>query len=165
MNKELALRTFAYLIRHYKTHNATIINKQEIEAIEFILNDNEFLEQQLHDASIQIQELIEKDIWCPSNCEKLEKLQQENKQLKEIIKENTILVKDEYGDYQECNIKPLEMKQKYEKLKDNWNNLKEWLKEYEEGTYGLGSYETGLSDGLRDVIKKMQELEGSDSDD
>lgn len=35
MNKELALRTFAYLIGHYKTHNATIINKQEIEAIEF----------------------------------------------------------------------------------------------------------------------------------
>lgn len=48
-------------------------------------------------------------------------------------------------------------------LKDNWNKLKEWLKEYEEGTYGLGSYETGLSDGLGDVIKKMQELEGSDS--
>ena len=91
--------------------------------------ENQELKKQLHDASIQIQELIEKDIWCPSNCEKLEKLQQENKQ-----------------------------------LKDNWNKLKEWLKEYEEGTYGLGSYETGLSDGLRDVIKKMQELEGSDSD-
>lgn len=88
--------------------------------------ENEELKRQLHDASIQIQELIEKDIWCPSNCEKLEKLQQEN-----------------------------------EKLKDNWNKLKEWLKEYEEGTYGLGSYETGLSDGLGDVIKKMQELEGS----
>lgn len=91
--------------------------------------ENQELKKQLHDASIQIQELIEKDIWCPSNCEKLEKLEQENKQ-----------------------------------LKDNWNKLKEWLKEYEEGTYGLGSYETGLSDGLRDVIKKMQELEGSDSD-
>lgn len=39
--------------------------------------------KQLHDASIQIQELIEKDIWCPSNCEKLEKLQKENKQLKD----------------------------------------------------------------------------------
>lgn len=88
--------------------------------------ENEELKKQSHDASIQIQELIEKDIWCPSNCEKLEKLQRENKQ-----------------------------------LKDNWNKLKEWLKEYEEGTYGLGSYETGLSDGLGDVIKKMQELEGS----
>ena len=131
--------------------------------IAYLTKQVQELEGQLHDASIQIQELIEKDIWCPSNCEKLEKLQQENKQLKEIIKENTILVKDEYGDYQECNIKPLEMKQKYEKLKDNWNKLKEWLKEYEEGTYGLGSYETGLSDGLGDAIKKMQELRGSDS--
>lgn len=46
MNKELALRTFAYLIGHYKTHNETTINKQEIEAIEFILKDNESLEQQ-----------------------------------------------------------------------------------------------------------------------
>lgn len=91
--------------------------------------ENQELKKQLHDASIQIQELIEKDIWCPSNCEKLEKLEQENKQ-----------------------------------LKDNWNKLKEWLKEYEEGTYGLGSYETGLSDGLGDVIKKMQKLEGNYSD-
>lgn len=98
MNKELALRTFAYLIGHYKTHNATIINKQEIEAIEFILNDNEFLEQQLHDASIQIQELIEKDIWCPSNCEKLEKLQQENKKQKEVIDKIMNLIK-QYGKY------------------------------------------------------------------
>lgn len=45
MDKELALRTFGYLIGHYKTHNETTINKQEIEAIEFILKDNEFLEQ------------------------------------------------------------------------------------------------------------------------
>ena len=47
--------------------------------------ENEELKEQLHDASIQIQELIEKDIWCPSNCEKLEELQQENKKYKEVI--------------------------------------------------------------------------------
>lgn len=47
MNKELALRTFAYLIGHYKTHNETTINKQEIEAIEFMLKNNEDLEQQV----------------------------------------------------------------------------------------------------------------------
>ena len=56
-----------------------------------------------------------------------------------------------------------ELQQENKQLKDNWNKLKEWLKEYEEGTYGLGSYETGLSDGLGDVIKQMQELQGSDS--
>ena len=59
MNKELALRTFAYLNRHYKTHNATIINKQEIEAIEFILNDNEFLEQQCKKQKEVIDKAIE----------------------------------------------------------------------------------------------------------
>lgn len=52
-----------------------------------ILKENKELKKQLHDASIQIQELIEKDIWCPSNCEKLEKLQQENKKQKELIDE------------------------------------------------------------------------------
>ena len=46
MNKELALRTFAYLNGHSKTHEETIINSQEIEAMEFILKDNEDLEQQ-----------------------------------------------------------------------------------------------------------------------
>lgn len=56
-----------------------------------------------------------------------------------------------------------ELQQENKQLKDNWNELKEWLKEYEEGTYGLGSYETGLSDGLGDVIKKMQEIQGSDN--
>lgn len=45
MNKELALRTFGYLIGHYKTHDETTINSQEIEAINFILKDNENLEQ------------------------------------------------------------------------------------------------------------------------
>ena len=46
MDKELALRTFGYLIGYYKTHDETIINSQEIEAIDFMLKDNEDLEQQ-----------------------------------------------------------------------------------------------------------------------
>ena len=79
------------------------------------------LEGQLLDASIQIQELTEQDIWCPSNCEKLEKLQQENKQ-----------------------------------LKDNWNKLKEYTQE----KYDNPSW---ASCGARYVLEKMQELQGSDS--
>ena len=65
--------------------------------------ENEELKKQLHDASIQIQELIEKDIWCPSNCEKLEKLQQENKKQKEIIDKIKKIIK-QYGkhDGQKC---------------------------------------------------------------
>ena len=48
------------------------------------------------------------------------------------------------------------------KLQNNWNELKKWVKEYEENSYGLGSYETGIADGLGDVLKKMQELQGDD---
>lgn len=47
MEKELALRTFAYLIGYYKTHEETIINSQEIEAINYILDENKRLETQL----------------------------------------------------------------------------------------------------------------------
>lgn len=47
MDKELVFRTFCYLIGHYKTHDETIINSQEIEAIEFILKNNKDLEQQV----------------------------------------------------------------------------------------------------------------------
>lgn len=91
----------------------------------------------------------------------IENFQQENQQLKEIIKENTILVKDEYGDYQECNINPLEMKQKYDKQLDNWNKLKEWL-EKELGDRinpNKDKWLTGVYDAYKETIDKMQELE------
>lgn len=59
MNKKLALRTFSYLIGHYKTHEETIINSQEIEAIEFILKNNEELEQQVKNQKKVINKAIE----------------------------------------------------------------------------------------------------------
>lgn len=100
----------------------------------------------------------------------IDELQQENKQLKEIIKENTILVKDEYGDYQECNINPLGMKQKYEKQVDNWNKLKEYIKETKlkefEKSYGKRYGKTFTQAEIiacNMILNKMQELQGSDS--
>lgn len=39
MNKNLAYRTIAYLKTHYTTNDETIINKEEIEAIDFILDE------------------------------------------------------------------------------------------------------------------------------
>lgn len=89
--------------------------------------ENEELKEQLHDASIQIQELIEEDIWCPSNCEKLEKLQQENKQ-----------------------------------LKDNWNKLKEVIRKKQD--YYRYVKDNRYRKFLSELLDKMQELEGSDSD-
>ena len=81
-NRYLSLKDFNYISNKY----------QELQ------KENEELKEQLHDASIQIQELIERDIWCPSNCEKLEKLQQENKKQKEVIDTITNLIK-QYGKY------------------------------------------------------------------
>lgn len=59
MDKELALRTFGYLIGHYKTHNETTINSQEIEAIEFMLKNNEDLEQQVKKQKEAIDKITE----------------------------------------------------------------------------------------------------------
>lgn len=90
-------------------------------------------------------------------------LQEKNEQLKEIIKENTILVKDEYGNYQECNINPLRMKQKYEKQIDNWNKLKEWVNKHYDYYMSNEDYIGGRL-CFTDIKNKMQELEqGSDS--
>ena len=46
MNKELAIITIGYLIGYYKSHDEVTINSDEIDAINFILKDNENLEQQ-----------------------------------------------------------------------------------------------------------------------
>lgn len=112
MNKELALRTFAYLIGHYKTNNETTINKQEIEAMEFILKDNESLEQQckkqkeynqhLHNLNNTIfRELLNKKY--------------ENKKQKEVINE-AIAIYDECIKTQDFSTCDLEM----------YLTLKEW---------------------------------------
>ncbi len=101
--------------------------------------------------------------------DKYKQLQQEKEKLKEIIKENTILVKDEYGDYQECNINPLEMKQKYDKQVDNWNKLKEYIETCisiikENPIDKRTSFEHSSLSSLGATLSKMQELEqGSDS--
>ena len=43
------------------------------------------LQEQLHQASLDIQELTERDIECPSWCDKLTNLQQENQELNDSI--------------------------------------------------------------------------------
>lgn len=77
INRYLSLKDFNYISNKY----------QELQ------KENKELKEQLHDASIQIQELIEKDIWCPSNCEKLEQLQKENKKQKEVIDNINLIIK------------------------------------------------------------------------
>ena len=69
--------------------------------------------------------------------------------------------KEEMKEHSVYAIKFASQQMLIDKLQNNWKELKKWVKEYEENSYGLGSYETGIADGLGDVLKKIQELEGN----
>lgn len=60
------------------------IARQVIELKE----ENQELKKQLHEASLQIQSLIEEDMGCPSNCSKLRKLRNQQKEFIEWLKQN-----------------------------------------------------------------------------
>lgn len=47
-----------------------------------------------------------------------EELEKQNQELKQLIKENTVLVEDENGNYQELNINPLKIQQENQELKE-----------------------------------------------
>lgn len=69
INRYLSLKDFNYISNKY----------QELQ------KENEELKQQLQDANIQIQELLEKDIWCPSNCSKLKEILNQQKEFIEYL--------------------------------------------------------------------------------
>lgn len=48
--------------------------KRMQKRIDELQQENQKLKKQLHEASLTIQEMTERDIWCPSSCDKLEKL-------------------------------------------------------------------------------------------
>lgn len=110
-----------------------------------LLEENQELKKQLHEASIQIQEMIEQDIECPSNCSKLKELK---KQLEE--KENIA-----------CNWKDscLENAGKIEKLE---NQQKKFISYLESEIYSIEPKGTGINynceyDSEEDYINAMEE--------
>ena len=50
--------------------------------------ENKELKKQLHEASLEIQHLIEQDIDCPSNCNKLRRLKEQQKEFIEWLEQN-----------------------------------------------------------------------------
>lgn len=121
INRYLSLKDFNYISNKYQG----------------LQKENQELKRQLHDASIQIQELIEKDIWCPSNCEKLEKLQQENKHLDKV----------------NCKLRKTN-----EQLKDNWIKLRKWIV-YNKHNENTEQHYLVVDYGM--LLGKMRELQGS----
>lgn len=86
-------------------------------------------------------------------------LQQENKQLKEnydrVYNENCKL-------REEHNITDISLLDENYKLKDNWNKLKEYLKNFDI-EYLHETMEHNLADTIECILDRVQELEGSDS--
>lgn len=80
MNEELAYRTIAYLIGCYKNNDETTINQEEIDAINFILNENQQLKEQLNKKYENVGTLTSEILY-----EENTKLVQENQQLKEKL--------------------------------------------------------------------------------
>ena len=78
-----------------------------------------------------------------------------------ILKENKILKENaENNDkvVDKVNWENMLLKKENEQLKDNWNKLKEWASNFNK------SEEDGWAgSGIRYTLEKMQELEGSDS--
>lgn len=69
-----------------KTHNRSVEIQKENQELKsqlagtthcFDEEEHEILKKQLHEASLTIQEMVEQDIECPSNCEKLRKLKKQ----------------------------------------------------------------------------------------
>lgn len=140
MNEELALRTFAYLKTHYQTNNETLISKEDIEAIDFILNENEQLTNLINEYENKGYDIATERA---DFLLKIQHLQQELQRKDNEINDLKISIADyqeAVGDYQD------ELKRK-----DNIiNELKKWL-EIKEEKETIGTFS--------DVLDKIKELE------
>ena len=67
-----------------------------LSTYEKLQQENQELKKQLHEASIEMQEMIEQDIECPSNCSKLKEILNQQKEfidyLEDLIKQNETVV-------------------------------------------------------------------------
>lgn len=86
-----------------------------------------------------------------------EKLQQENKILKENAENNDKVV-------DKVNWENMLLKKENKQLKDNWNKLKEWVNKHYDYYMNNEDYVGGRL-CFNDMKDKMQELEGNDSND
>lgn len=70
----------------YKNFCSILDTKNQV--LERTAKENRELKKQLHKSSLEIQHLIEQDIDCPSNCSKLRKLRNQQKEFIEWLEQN-----------------------------------------------------------------------------
>ena len=94
MMSEESAEQLENLIESWQLNEADL-NQTDIDAIKIILEENQELKKQLHEASLNIQEMTERDIYCPSSCDKLEELLKENQKMKEQLTKFIKYLEDE----------------------------------------------------------------------
>ena len=86
MTYEESVEQLESLIEAWELDEAEL-NQTDINAMQVLLKENQELKKQLDKASLTIQEMTERDIYCPNSCDKLEELLKENQELKKQFEE------------------------------------------------------------------------------
>lgn len=92
INRYLSLKDFNYISNKYQG----------------LQQENQELKKQLHEASIEIQEMIEQDIECPSNCSKLKEILNQQKKFIEYLTSYIYLLSNKPDLIEEAEIDILE---------------------------------------------------------
>lgn len=120
---------------------------------EKVKDENKKLKQQLHEASLTIQEMAEQDIECPSNCEKL-------RQLKKLNEEKTKIGIADHKYASKCEDKVIIMEAQQKEF------IKYLEKRYKDVTSVIGSYGSNTDmlyskkDILEEILQKYKEIIG-----
>lgn len=95
-----------------------------------LIRENQELKKQLHKSSLEIQHLIEQDIDCPSNCDKLRRMKEQQKEFIEWL-EKEIQRQENYAVSLGLTI-----------------------------DYGIAEYTSGKIDALKESLSKYKEIVG-----
>ena len=93
----------------------------------------------------------------------INQLQQENKKLNGAIQTYDILLKSNIEENQQLKIQISAREEEYKKLEDNWNYIKKMLNEARQEKYISGYCGTCTDVDIDFLLGKMQEIEGSNS--
>lgn len=137
----------------YKNFCSILDTKNQV--LERMSKENQELKKQLHESSLEIQHLIEQDIECPSNCDKLKELNKSLEASRRVAK---------YHLNRELD------------LENQQKEFIEWLeKEIQEQEdyavslgltidYGIAEYTSGKIDALKESLSKYKEIVGGNND-
>ncbi len=109
------------------------VDRHVSDYVDRLQQENQELKKQLHEASIEMQEMIEQDIECPSNCSKLKEILNQQKEFIKYLEDeiNSIEPKGTGINYN-CEYDSEEDYIKGMKERSKLNTFKEILSKYRE---------------------------------